>query len=113
MKRERRTYTAACKLQMVKLYENGKSRADIAREYDITPSALDRWILNHQKTGSFKAEGHRSAEENELIQLRKESWIVNTKLDSFIKVRPLIFHRTHIVLCSMNSDMIKLTNVIS
>jgi transposase len=32
----------------VKLYENGKSRADIAREYDITPSALDRWIKNHR-----------------------------------------------------------------
>lgn len=53
MKRERRKYTAEFKLQMVKLYENGKSRADIAREYEITPSALDRWISNHQQTGSF------------------------------------------------------------
>lgn len=39
MKRERRTYTPEFKLQLVKLYENGKPRADIAREYDITPSA--------------------------------------------------------------------------
>lgn len=72
MKRERRTFTAEFKLQMVKLYENGKSRADIAREYDITPSSLDRWIKNHQQTGSFKAEDNRSAEENELLELRKE-----------------------------------------
>ena len=57
---------------MVKLFENGKSRADIAREYDITPSALDRWIKNHQETGSFKAEDNRSQEENELVELRKE-----------------------------------------
>ncbi|MBK3494094.1 transposase [Viridibacillus sp. YIM B01967] len=35
MKRERKTYTPEFKLQIVKLYENGKSRADIAREYDI------------------------------------------------------------------------------
>jgi len=56
----------------VKLYENGKSRADIVREYDITPSALDRWIKNHQETGSFKAEDNRSQEENELVELRKE-----------------------------------------
>ncbi|MGE6603242.1 transposase [Lysinibacillus fusiformis] len=44
MSRQRRTFTSEFKLQLVKLYENGKSRADIAREYDITPSALDRWI---------------------------------------------------------------------
>ncbi|WP_438503655.1 IS3 family transposase [Ectobacillus ponti] len=83
MKKERRTYTAEFKLQMVKLYENGKSRADIAREYDITPSALDRWISNHQKTGSFTAEDNRSAEENELMQLRKENQRLKMEVDIF------------------------------
>ena len=72
MKRQRRTYTPEFKLQLVKLYENGKPRADIAREYDITPSALDRWIKNQKETGSFKTEDNRSTEENELLQLRKE-----------------------------------------
>lgn len=51
MTRQRRTFTPEFKLQLVKLYENGKSRADIAREYDITPSALYRWIKNHKETG--------------------------------------------------------------
>ncbi|EUJ41571.1 transposase, partial [Brochothrix campestris] len=46
MPRQRRTFTPEFKLQMVKLYENGKSRADIAREYDLTPSGLDKWIKN-------------------------------------------------------------------
>ncbi len=72
MRRERRTFTAEFKRQMVKLYENGKSRADIAREYEITPSSLDRWIKNHQETGSFKAEDNRTTEETELLELRKE-----------------------------------------
>ncbi len=72
MRRERRTYTPEFKLQLVKLYENGKSRTDIVKEYDITPSALDRWIKNQKETGSFKAEDNRSTEENELLQLRKE-----------------------------------------
>ena len=72
MRRERKTYTPEFKLQMVKLYENGKSRADISREYEITPSALDRWIKNHQSTGSFSAEDNRTKEEKELLQLRKE-----------------------------------------
>ncbi|PAE28628.1 transposase [Oceanobacillus profundus] len=73
MTRQRRTFTPEFKLQLVKLYENGKSRADIAREYDITPSALDRWIKNHKETGSFAAKDNRSEEENELARLRKEN----------------------------------------
>lgn len=56
----------------MKLYENGKSRADIAREYEITPSTLDRWIKNHQNTGSFTVEDNRTKEEKELLDLRKE-----------------------------------------
>ncbi|MBR7796076.1 transposase [Agaribacter marinus] len=40
MARQRRTFTPEFKLQLVKFYENGKSRANITREYDITPSAL-------------------------------------------------------------------------
>ncbi|MEG0473805.1 MAG: IS3 family transposase [Solibacillus sp.] len=73
MTRQRRTFTPEFKLQLVKLYENGKSRADIAREYDLTPSALDRWIKNHQETGSFAAKDNRSEEETELDRLRKEN----------------------------------------
>ena len=73
MSRQRRTFTAEFKLQMVKLYENGKSRADITREYEITPSALDRWIKNHQDSGSFYAKDNRTEEENELMSLRKEN----------------------------------------
>ena len=73
MPRQRRTFTPEFKLQLVKLYENGKPRAEIAQEYDITPSALDRWIKNHKETGSFAAKDNRSAEENELAKLRKEN----------------------------------------
>ncbi len=73
MKRQRRSFTPEFKLQLVKLYENGKSRADICREYDITPSAFDRWIKNHKESGSFAAKDNRTEEENELIKLRKEN----------------------------------------
>lgn len=45
---------------------------NIAREYDITPSALERWIKNYQETSSFKGQDNRLEEENELIHLRKE-----------------------------------------
>lgn len=70
--RIRRKYTDEFKNQMYQLYANGKSRSDIVREYDLTPSALDRWIDQAQSTGSFKEKDNRTPEENELIKLQKE-----------------------------------------
>ena len=43
-KRERRTFTEDFKQQMVQLYQNGKPRKEIIREYDLTPSSLDKWV---------------------------------------------------------------------
>ncbi|NMM55578.1 transposase, partial [Paenibacillus aquistagni] len=71
MPKQRRTFTAEFKRQMVQLYENGKPRATIAREYELSPSALDRWIKQSQTSGSFSEKDNRTAEENELIALRK------------------------------------------
>jgi transposase len=71
MPKQRRTFTADFKRQMVQLYENGKPRAAIAREYELSPSALDRWIKQAQTSGSFSEKDNRTAEENELIALRK------------------------------------------
>ena len=71
-KRSRRTFTEEFKKQMVELYKAGKTRAEIAREYDLTASALDRWIARISKSGSSREKDNRSEEENELIALRKE-----------------------------------------
>ncbi|WP_268768031.1 transposase [Staphylococcus coagulans] len=49
MARQRRTYTSEFKLQMVCLFENGKSKSDIVREYDLTASELDKWVKNYEK----------------------------------------------------------------
>lgn len=40
MPRIRRTFTDDFKKQMVQLYENGKSRASIVSEYELSASAL-------------------------------------------------------------------------
>ena len=72
MPKQRRTFTAEFKRQMVQLYENGKSRAAIVKEYELSPSALDRWIKQANTSGSFTEKDNRTAEEDELIALRKE-----------------------------------------
>lgn len=70
--RTRRQFTDEFKNQMVQLLLNGKPKSEIIREYDLTPSAFDRWIHQHQNTGSFREQDNRSDSENELIKLRKE-----------------------------------------
>lgn len=54
-RRERREFTEEFKLQMVQLYNNGKPRSEIIREYDLTPSAFNNWVKKYNATGSFKA----------------------------------------------------------
>ncbi len=72
-KRTRRTFTKEFKQQMVQLHENGKPRSEIIKEYELTPSSLDRWISQFTKSGSFKEKDNRSSEETELMKLRKEN----------------------------------------
>ena len=72
-KRKRRTFTKEFKHQMVLLYQKGKPRSEIVKEYDLTPSAFDKWVKQHQNTGSFSEKDNRSPEEAELIKLRKEN----------------------------------------
>jgi len=72
MEKKRRTFSPEFKIQMVQLFKNGKSRKDIIQEYTLTPSALDKWIKDYDKTGSFKHQDNLSKDEKELERLRKE-----------------------------------------
>ena len=91
-KRDRRTYTEEFKEQMVKLYENGKSKKDLITEYDLTSTALNTWIKRGQSTGSFKEKDNRSPEESELIKLRKENQHLKMEND-ILKQAALILGR--------------------
>lgn len=73
MARQKRTYTPEFKKQIVDLYNSGKPRSELIKEYELTPSALASWISKYNATGSFKAADNRTDEENELIKLRKEN----------------------------------------
>lgn len=71
-RRKRRQFTEEFKTQMVQMYNNGKGINEIVKEYDLTRSALERWISNYNKTGSFKAKDNRTDLENEVLRLQKE-----------------------------------------
>ena len=43
----------------------------IAKEYGIAKSSVTKWVRDFNNSGSFRAKDNRTAEENELIELRK------------------------------------------
>lgn len=45
---------------MVKLYNSGKTRQEILREYDLTPTTLNTWIKRINNTGSTKEADNRT-----------------------------------------------------
>ena len=91
-RRSRREFTDEFKEKMVRLYLSGKIKADIVREYDLTASCLNRWIKQHQDSGSFKEKDNRTPEENELIHLRKENQRLKMEND-ILKQAALIIGR--------------------
>lgn len=71
-RRKRREFTDEFKKQIVELYHTGKGRTELIREYDLSETALGRWIKRYDNSGSFKAKDNRTEPENELIRLQKE-----------------------------------------
>ncbi len=92
MSKKRRTFTTEFKKQVVALYEGGKSRQDIVREYELTPSAVDRWITQFQQSGSFIGKDNRTPEQQELIELRKRNKQLEMEVD-ILKQAALIMGR--------------------
>ncbi|MEQ6391373.1 IS3 family transposase [Bacillaceae bacterium S4-13-58] len=82
-KRERRTFSKEFKEQIVQLHASGKPRAEIIKEYKLTPSAFDKWVRQHQSTGSFEEKDNRTPEQEEVMKLRKENQRLTMENDIF------------------------------
>jgi len=72
-RRKRRSFTEKFKKQMVELVKSGKSKSEVIREYDLTPSSLHKWVKQYDTSGSFKEKDNLTEEEKELIELRKKN----------------------------------------
>jgi len=92
MSKKRRTFSTEFKKQVVALYEGGKGRAEIAREYDLTPSALDRWITQFTQSGSFLEKDNRNPLETEFIEYKKRCKHLEMEVD-ILKQAALIMGR--------------------
>lgn len=72
--RERRRYTEEFKAGAVRLVlDEGKKIAHVARDLDLTPSALSYWVRQAQANRDGGKSGLTTDERAELARLRKEN----------------------------------------
>ena len=87
--RVRRKYTDEFKQQAVCLVrDEEKSVGAIARELDLTASALADWVTRARGDRSKGRAGLTSAEREELARLRKENWMLQEERDILKGPRP-------------------------
>lgn len=78
-KRVRRSFSKEFKEQIVQLHGAGKPRSEILKEYELTPSAFDKWVRQHSESGSFEEKDNRTPEQEELIVAHPLSDQINGK----------------------------------
>lgn len=74
------------------MYESGKPASEIYEEYDLCNSTLRRWVKGVRERGSTRSCDNRTAEEAELIELRRENKRLRMEVD-VLKQAALIFAR--------------------
>lgn len=81
MKRSRRAFTAEYKAEVVALYRTtDKSAHEIAKELDLTPSAVRRWVAQAE-VDSGQRGGLTTSEREELAYLRRENRVLREEHD--------------------------------
>ena len=85
-------YSDTFKEQIVALIKHGKSAKDVALEYQIARSTVNKWYKDYTSTGSFKAKDNEAPNERELNKLRKELALAKMEID-ILKQAALIMGR--------------------
>ena len=79
--RERRSFTAAYKAEVVALCRQpGSSVGKVARDLDLTETAVRRWV-QQAEVDRGEREGLATTEREELSQLRRENRILREERD--------------------------------
>ena len=85
-------YTDDFREQIAKLVKSGKPVGQIEKEYQISKTTIYTWVRKYENSGSFREKNNRSADENELIRLRKENKRLLMEVD-LLKQAALIMAR--------------------
>ncbi|WP_423189035.1 transposase [Alkalibacterium sp. f15] len=89
-RKKRRVFSQEFKKQVVALHKSGKTRKEIIEDYDLTPSAFDKWVSQFEQSDLVQEDDNLTPEQKELEELRRE----NTKLkleNDILRQAALIF----------------------
>ena len=70
MKQEHKSYDENYKKTIVNLYESGKRKSDLTREYGISYTNINNWI---KKYGTIKTSTGEVTTHDEIIKLKKKN----------------------------------------
>jgi transposase len=73
MKRKRRAFKREFKIKVLREIENGKSQAQVCREYDLHPIMVNRWRKEYTKypDTAFKGRGNLYKEDARIAELER------------------------------------------
>jgi transposase len=89
MPKQQKTYTREFKWEAEQLVKSiGKPMSQVARELGISDSALYHWSkqLAEQGEQAFPGSGHQTAQEEEILRLKRELEITRQERDILKKV---------------------------
>jgi len=80
-RRPKRTFTREYRSEVVALYRTtDKNVSQIAKELDLTPSAVQRWVTQAE-VDAGQRDGLSTTEREELVYLRRENRILREERD--------------------------------
>ena len=69
----RKRYDEDLKKQLVKIYNQGNhSYRSLSSEYGVSAPTIRTWVIRYNDSKSFNLDDHRTEDEKELIELRKQ-----------------------------------------
>ena len=87
--RHPRHFTDEFKRQIVDPYNAGKPKREIMDEYDLGKSTVERWVKSINATGSPRAAGNRTPEQNRIPELERENRRLRMEVDVLKQAAPI------------------------
>ena len=78
MKQEHKSYDENYKKTIVNLYESGKRKSDLTREYGISYTNINNWI---KKYGTIKTSTGGVTTNDEIIKLKKKNFELEQEVE--------------------------------
>ena len=97
MPRHRPPYPFEFRLRLVELARNGRSVAELAREFEPSEQTIHAWLQQADRDDGKRTDGLSSTEHEELRRLRKENRQLRQERDILAKATAWFARQTDVI----------------